>query len=476
MARLLYLILYNPFSTTSYSLGDELHMSPSSPNTPTSHLADAPESMINSPSTPTRSSDSDDGTDLDTPKARQRVTNLRALPSLVSTVIPTPAPKHSGIPRFVQIKKSKVDQPPQHTSLHRYPDNLISTPFARPHPTDIQTLYDLMLVALPPTPSAFNKDKLQATKQISDSEMKLGIADQLTKVVHLPRLVAQLFGEASRNLDKIRIHWGNPEEEHAIARIHPYLTSALLPRMIWSEKDIEDWCLSTLFRPALAAVSSVLKGHIDTDLDSSFPYLSSSPNGPTIPDGILVCYGNDVTTLKVGITIENKTPSAWFDQTTHQTMFADLQNYPGGVLEGRGMKFNWPEASNNNDAQTRIIVQVWFQIVKYKCRLGILSTHESTIFLARGEGRDKDALFISSSYGRDDCPMLAVFCWFALAVGILKLEDLNLPEVDTDWWSAEVKNGLYDAKTGIVLPTTYAYKPQLSARQIVIRDAQGRRN
>ncbi|KAI0956670.1 hypothetical protein AcW1_005294 [Taiwanofungus camphoratus] len=448
-------------------------MSPSSPNTPTSHLADAPpESIINSPST-TRASDSDDETDLDTPKARQCVNNPHLLPSVVPTPAPRNRPIRSGIPRFVQSKKSKVDQPPRHT-LHRYPDNLVSTPFERPRPTVIQTLYDLMLVALPPTPAPFGKDKLQATKQISGSEMELGITDQLTKVVHLPRLVAQLFGEASRKLDKIRIHWGNPEEEHAIARIHPYLTSALLPRMVWSEKDIEDWCLSTLFRPALAAVSSVLKGHIDTD--SSFPYLSSSPNGPTIPDGILVCYGNDATTLKVGITIENKTPSAWSDQTTHQTMFADLQNYPGGVLEGRGMKFNWPEASNNNDAQTRIIVQVWFRMVKYKCRLGILSTHESTIFLARGEGRDKDALFISSSYDRDDCPMLAVFCWFALVVGILKLEDLNLPEVDTDWWSAEVKNGLYDAKSGIVLPTTYAYKPQLTARQIVIRDARGRRN
>lgn len=89
------------------------------------------------------------------------------------------------------------------------------------------------------------------------------------------------------------------------------------------------------------------------------------------------------------------------------------------------------------------------QLVHYKCRLGILCTGETTVFLARGVGQDKDTLFISPAYGPRDCPLEKVFCWFALANRSIKLQKLRLPKVDTTWWPSGIEDSSRDI-VGIV--------------------------
>lgn len=74
-------------------------------------------------------------------------------------------------------------------------------------------------------------------------------------------------------------------------------------------------------------------------------------------------------------------------------------------------------------------------MVYKKTQLSELTTSETTTYMARGTGGQRDTMFISPAYGRDDCPLLAAFCWHAMATHLFTIEDLNLPdEVDTEWW------------------------------------------
>lgn len=82
--------------------------------------------------------------------------------------------------------------------------------------------------------------------------------------------------------------------------------------------------------------------------------------------------------------------------------------------------------------------QVWAQMVDKDCYLGILSSSNTTIFLARGSGPTaQHTLFISPSFSQDDCTLLAAYCWMSLALGKLDMSNLNLPEVNTTWWMAD---------------------------------------
>ena len=78
--------------------------------------------------------------------------------------------------------------------------------------------------------------------------------------------------------------------------------------------------------------------------------------------------------------------------------------------------------------------QIWTQLVTKKTRLSTFTTSEVLVFTLRGEGEEDDTLFMSPEYTYKECPILATTAWFALGAGLLKLEDLELPKVNTEWW------------------------------------------
>ncbi|KAH9923108.1 hypothetical protein B0H21DRAFT_826878 [Amylocystis lapponica] len=328
-------------------------------------------------------------------------------------------------------------------------------PLMRPNRERITTLLDLLLVSIPVAPMAYTKGALENTKQVTLAEITLPEEDQLRKVVLLPRLVSQLFQRVAAKLSAIRINWDDPETKYAVAHIHPWLASSWLSRTTWSEKDAELRANVVLFRSAIAAVQAVLTGHLGHDCQLAFPYVSSCPHfRPVIPDGMVVRGGKDKKDLDVATVIEIKTQAAYSDENGI-SKFANILALKSDDQIGQAMKFNWPEAVPDNDSQTRIITQNWTQMVHNFTRLG----------------EDSDTLFISPEYERDDRPLLAYFCWFAMATDLLSIDDLNLPKADTKWWDKDWRI-IQCESSGIVLPSTYTYEESLTARQKTIRDKE----
>ncbi|KAH9940244.1 hypothetical protein B0H21DRAFT_872010 [Amylocystis lapponica] len=309
-------------------------------------------------------------------------------------------------------------------------------PYEPPDRSKIRTLLDLLLVSLPDAPPVYSAKALKRTKKISEAEITLPRDQQLEKVVYLPGLVSQLFGTVVERLLAIKMRWDDPDFNRAIAHLHPWDTMWNQPKKIFSEADAVDRAKTLLFRPAMAAVEAVATGELGHDHEREYPYISSCPHGKVIPDGMVVRAENDKV-LDVAVTIEIKAPTV-LQGVNGKGKFHDILQIESDDQIGRAMKFNWPDVVPKNNDQTRMMMQAWTQIVDRKTRLGALSSSEASICMARGEGADKNTLFLSPPYGPRDRPLLATFCWLAIAEGIMSIEDLNLPKADIEWWGDEI--------------------------------------
>lgn len=77
-------------------------------------------------------------------------------------------------------------------------------------------------------------------------------------------------------------------------------------------------------------------------------------------------------------------------------------------------------------------------MVNEGCYYGVLSSEDGTILFTRRDAKDKhnDTLYMSKTYPRDDCPILAVFCWMAAAYGLAKV---HLPEPVCTWNEEDIQ-------------------------------------
>ncbi|KAH9922153.1 hypothetical protein B0H21DRAFT_766278 [Amylocystis lapponica] len=302
-----------------------------------------------------------------------------------------------------------------------------------------------------------------ATKNMSNAELSLDVDKRLANVVYFPGMVKQLRDDASVMLQGLSIDWSEVKHRDIACQLLPYNTSRNLPTSIRTEKDVEDWTRTTLFRPALTAIKAVLRGQLNHDFRQTYPNLSSASHDAVIPDAVL--FSEIGLETKAVLVIENKTPlvlqtgSLMNDEHIFMSIMDEKSNVPPGLA----MKFNWPASANDiratadrENVQMKVLIQVWTQLVHHDCNLGILATSELTIFFARDKDRNPDTLYISSSFSNTECPLLATFCWFAIASGKLDFNRLNLPSPITNWWSYNrlIEAGEYNSP-GIVRATLY---------------------
>ncbi|GBE89104.1 predicted protein [Sparassis crispa] len=422
--------------------------------------------------------DDDDDDDNDTPRAK--MLGLRA--SLLVVDDPqTPSPVGRSSTRYRKKADDATAQPTldpspnadidcgdvpcDDNSTHSANDWVSPLPLVAPSSESVRihSLHDLLRVTLPENPPPYRNSALKGMKTITKNELAISHVAQLKKVVYVEDLVTQLRDQAEKQLRNLKLD-GNvlDPDVFCICQIHPYLTGKNLPRKIHSEKDTEDWCNAVLFRPALAALRCVIAKKIIHNFEGEFPYISSAPGREVIPDGILVeertvpiqesgsSFWN-IQDGKVILTIEVKTQPAWEKMDFHE-----LQTRPVYLERGTAMRFVWPtEDDKNPDEQTRLLVQAWTHMVKSVHGIEILSTLHLTTFLVRGRNEDNsDTLYISPSYDRESCPIYAVYCWFALARGIISFESLNLPAPITAQWPKSAHDE-YHETCGILAATRY---------------------
>lgn len=77
-----------------------------------------------------------------------------------------------------------------------------------------------------------------------------------------------------------------------------------------------------------------------------------------------------------------------------------------------------------------IRIQVWTQLVSSECDYGMLSSFTRTIFFYKAN----NTLYMSETFSNKTNVLFATYCWVQVALGRIRVKDLYLPEVKTDWW------------------------------------------
>ncbi|OCH90794.1 hypothetical protein OBBRIDRAFT_875921 [Obba rivulosa] len=364
-----------------------------------------------------------------------------------------------------------IPQPKQQTFHYQYSGETIwidVIPFSPPTSDTIASVLDMVRVRLPPLPEQYNTKALSTTKQLSAAEFSLPLKDRLRRIVFVPNLVDQLLGPIVEALRSLLFQWGMDKYQCFLYCIHNFVTCANLPPVIWSEKDVEQWAHASLLRPALHVVKALLRGDLlyefpQDGTDIQYPYISSAPAFQVTPDAMLVTEGVR-SDIEVGVSIEFKTPAAWSLSEKWPKEFKhivnDLQLLLPDMPVGSAVLFNWPDLAIHNEntieSQARILCQLWTQLVYKKCGMGMATTEYDTIFYARGKGAESDTLFLSRTYIANDCPLLAVSSWFAVACGAISNDHLQLPKVDDTWYKSRLRGQEDEDLPGVIRRSGFA--------------------
>ncbi|TDL24736.1 hypothetical protein BD410DRAFT_837666 [Rickenella mellea] len=329
-------------------------------------------------------------------------------------------------------------------------------------------LRTVLRTAPPKCPPVYKKNALVGTRAPTMSEVRVNVAFRLDKVVVYEPLVRQLLGAADELIDELVVDVGQVDHHTWLSSVHPAYTSRNLPLVLHNEHDVEAWVFSVLIRPAVAAIkahmaskdtpaaskSTVAFKHVT---DGQFPNVGSAGGKESIPDGIL--WDADKNPQS---TYELKSPSIVGPQSLksrkYRILSAPLLSWPSMPV-GRAMKFNWPGKRanvNSFDTETRVIMQIWCQMLEWNVEYAMLSSFSSTIFFVKRG----DTLFLSREILREDRPLHFVFAFLALSLGCISRDKLILPEVNTTWWPKDIGDPASEGYTGPgidlrTLPNTY---------------------
>ncbi|KDQ19089.1 hypothetical protein BOTBODRAFT_483702 [Botryobasidium botryosum FD-172 SS1] len=218
----------------------------------------------------------------------------------------------------------------------------------------------------------------------------------------------------------------------------PYIQNsrrAHSPPVVYSEQDTELWVKSVLLQPSLNCLRARIYRSFAYNPEQICPFIASSSHSTkTVPDFQLVkeLPEESAVTGEVKVhTVVQFRHSQNEDGTSTQNLFADIQN-TSVPSAGNAMRFVWPEphAVVSVTKLTKLFVQVWTQMIKKNTNFAILSTYEGTMFFVRDE---HDTLYFSQAYHSHQRPLLAITCFFMVAMGLIPFENLRLPAHDAAW-------------------------------------------
>lgn len=351
-------------------------------------------------------------------------------------------------------------------------------------PENCMNLEDLVKMQLPSELSYFNDNPLflSRTKAMSKTEENLKEHQRLERIVFAPVMLVKLILKVKDLLKAFSIDVSQRGKFlRFVVGVSPVFTCIGLCPVISSEREVEDWVTRMILIPALHIVLALRAktipdvlpkvgkpGSPSANPNAVGPYISSSSATKSIPDRIVVDVGSPDTKA----TIEVKTNNVLEDTRTSRRkfVFADiLRPHPDRThseteyIYGRAIKFIWPEGpfwtglTGDNlptpaDKQTRLLVQVsldimlalffsqscfqiWTQLVRNECDLGLLSSYILSMFYYRRG----TTLFVSGTFKNTEDILLAAIAWMAVVLKLPGFEEteLDLPDVDDTWYPTQ---------------------------------------
>ncbi|KAJ3559586.1 hypothetical protein NM688_g248 [Phlebia brevispora] len=291
---------------------------------------------------------------------------------------------------------------------------------------DAVTLHvaDLLRIQLPPSPPPKNDDfnSLSKTKEMSYTEMSMPQEERMTAIVYAPLMLDKLITKVKKELAMLKIDF-EIDIDFVVATSPWHTRGPYIGSCPGDKRSIADAALHEK-GPSLKAVVEVkcpnVLGIIPSDAESE--------DGGYVLSRLL------------------KIPT----------------DTDGNLHPGLAIKFNWPTDEPpfpkgtkppNLDTETRILVQIWTQLLKNKCDMGMLSAYLLSIFTHHVD----DVMYMSAAYRSTEEILFATVAWMAVALELPGYErsELSLPEPDMKLWShPQVElSELYGA-IGVVEPTT----------------------
>lgn len=298
-------------------------------------------------------------------------------------------------------------------------------------------LSDVFNLQLPDCPAMRSATTSSTTRRPTKTERTQSSNKQLQWVVYDEDMADRVVGEALKIAEKVNID----EQDEKLrtkwrGRVYPEHTATLLPDVINSEQDAREWIHQVLVQPALGCLRATHHGDI-SGIDLKELIVASSPaeKHKVIADGLF--YTNRVADKRV-LCLEYKTSNSLLpDQFLFRQADLHYSERRQGIRGKQALRFFWPGRKASRLAHdTKILVQVWSEMMDNDVRHCILSSYQTTFFLYRPADMS-NTLFVSKNYqveaGQRPGVMGLIYSWMLSSLGEI---DIKLPPVDSDWMQA----------------------------------------
>ncbi|KII85415.1 hypothetical protein PLICRDRAFT_700943 [Plicaturopsis crispa FD-325 SS-3] len=275
------------------------------------------------------------------------------------------------------------------------------------------SLYDILHTSPPFAPEMYSPTITSSTRGISDFEFNYDAERKLHGIVYHEELVEQLLPAVEQWVSDLQLN-----DDHK-------------PHAAWrNEEDSVYWWRRVFGDPALsglrAAIRRIIRKSTSPLTDSPWTGAAFTRKNLPTPDlelikdpwvrGQVLRLISAIFEFKTG----NSLPSGTFQDM--QAVFYDDQG------EQIAFPFKWPvDDGSEINKETKILVQVFSQLISRDAVYAFLSSYESTIFFYRAVLEGKNILYISNTYSHDTLTPAHVLAWMAQALDILPDSPFEVP-------------------------------------------------
>ncbi|KII85397.1 hypothetical protein PLICRDRAFT_314672 [Plicaturopsis crispa FD-325 SS-3] len=290
-------------------------------------------------------------------------------------------------------------------------------------------LFDLLDIAPPfPRPKMWSPTTASSTRDVAAFEYGYDLTERLDGIVYQQTLASQLLVEARELVDHLEIDDQIPEQAWWYSKVSPKKSHSGMPNKVHSEADSRKWFEHVFSFPALCGIRAFCSDSLDEASNpfEIWPVIKSCHGKRSFPTPDLVLVQGWIGVLEeIDVaTIELKT-----DNSLPLNLFIDIQD-PRIETDELGsivVPFDWPvDDGTPVPKQTRILVQVFSQMIKYKVQYAILSSYIATTFFYLERIAEKNILYISETYDSATLTPALVFSWMAGSLGLIPNSEFAL--------------------------------------------------
>ncbi|TCD69451.1 hypothetical protein EIP91_007577 [Steccherinum ochraceum] len=312
-------------------------------------------------------------------------------------------------------------------------------------------------------PTMWNANVSSSTRAPIDAERRASVDKQLRWLTCLDTLIPLAQDKLLAKLDQYqlldrKLDPNDPRDASVLHAIHPFRTAHGLPPTLYSEADSTSHINARFIWPAIHLLRLLLVEMKRSDAPMAFEsyttsakdlFVSSSEgqrkghNAENIPDGILRYMLRNLAVLEWKT--ENALKTHDFNDLIQRLVaHAASHQSDSGIVPAR---VEWGRSTQSvSESRTKIIFQVWSQMRWRDCgadeqlQFACLSSLQATYFFYR-PSEHQGAMFISQPLNIVDATVLKFAAFFALAIGLTKLDEQDIPSMNTAYMNEF--DGLY---------------------------------